>query len=236
MMNISTTADDIKLALKETPTLGLGVHLVLTMGRPLAAHEAVKSLTDEQGNFFKYTPFLNHLPNLNMEEVKTEWRAQIEAFVKAAGKKPDHLDSHHHASYFSPALFRGMLELAWEYDCPIRFPFTGEISGGLSDTHPHVPALLEEFNPCRPDTFIVDFYDERATYDILMKLIHELGEGTTEIMCHPGFVSDVLMKESVYNMARQRELGILLAPAIKNALDELGIELINFSQLAIGKS
>ncbi len=231
MMNISTTADDIKLALKETPTLGLGVHLVLTMGRPLSAHETVKSLTDEQGNFFKYTPFLNHLPNLNMEEVKTEWRAQIEAFVKAAGKKPDHLDSHHHASYFSPALFRGMLELAREYDCAIRFPFTGEMSGELSDTHPHVPALLEEFKPRRPDAFIVDFYDEQATYDMLMKLIRELGEGITEIMCHPGFAPDALMKESVYSKPRQRELGILLDPAIKNALDEYGIQLINFAQL-----
>lgn len=231
MMNISTTAEDIKLALKETPSLGMGVHLVLTMGRPLSAHEAVKSITDEQGNFFKYSLFVDNLPNLNMEEVKTEWRAQIEAFVKAAGKKPDHLDSHHHASYFSPALFRGMLELAKEYDCPIRFPFTGEISGELSDTHPHVPGLLEEFNPCHPDAFIVDFYDEQATYDMLMKLIRELGEGITEIMCHPGFVPDALMKESVYSKPRQRELGILLDPAIKNALDEYGIQLINFAQL-----
>ncbi len=32
MMNISTTADDIVVALKETPRLGLGIHLVLTMG------------------------------------------------------------------------------------------------------------------------------------------------------------------------------------------------------------
>ena len=37
MMNIPTTAADIADALKETPELGMGVHLVLTMGSPISA-------------------------------------------------------------------------------------------------------------------------------------------------------------------------------------------------------
>ena len=60
MMNIPTTADDVRLAVKETPTLGLGVHLVLTMGKPILKHEAVKSVTDANGDFFKYTPFIEN--------------------------------------------------------------------------------------------------------------------------------------------------------------------------------
>jgi predicted glycoside hydrolase/deacetylase ChbG (UPF0249 family) len=35
MMNMPAVVDDIALALEETPRLGLGVHLVLTSGRPL---------------------------------------------------------------------------------------------------------------------------------------------------------------------------------------------------------
>jgi predicted glycoside hydrolase/deacetylase ChbG (UPF0249 family) len=231
MMNISTTPDDIKLALKETPSLGLGVHLVLTMGQPLSKHEAVGSVTDAQGNFFKYTPFIENLPKLKIEEVKAEWRLQIETFIKAAGKKPDHLDSHHHSSYFSPTLFRGMLELAKEYDCPIRHPFTGEVSSELSETYKQLPALMKEFSPKYPDTFIVDFYDEQATHEMLLKFIAQVGEGTTELMCHPGFVPDAFVKESVYNKARQRELGILLDPAIKNEITNREIELITFADL-----
>ena len=128
MMNIPTTAADIAIALKETPKLGMGVHLVLTMGKPILPREAVSSLTDENGNFFKYTPLIEHLPSLNIDEVKAEWHSQIEAFVKAAGRKPTHLDSHHHSSYFAPGLFQAMLELAKEYDCAIRFPFTESVS------------------------------------------------------------------------------------------------------------
>ena len=55
MMNIPTTAADVALALAETPQLGMGVHLVLTMGRPIVTREAGSSITDENGNFFKYT-------------------------------------------------------------------------------------------------------------------------------------------------------------------------------------
>ena len=231
MMNIPTTAQDVAIALKETPALGMGVHLVLTMGNPISAPETVSSITDGNGHLFKYTPLIDHLTNLNMDEVKSEWRAQIEAFINAAGRKPTHLDSHHHSSYFSPELFHGMLELAKEYGCAIRFPFTGEISKELEETDKHVPDLIKEFNPRHPDMFVVDFYDERATYEELLNVINNLPDGSTEIMCHPGYTDDAFAKESVYNYQRDRELKILTDPSIKEAIQANGIKLITFAEL-----
>ena len=230
MMNIPTTADDIAVALNETPDLGLGVHLVLTMGRPITAPETVPSIVDKNGNFFKYTPLIERLPNLDMDEVKQEWRAQLDAFIKAAGRKPTHIDSHHHSSYFSSTLFHGMLELAREYDCAIRFPFT-QVSRELEETAKHVPALIQEFNPRRPDVFFVEFYDERATKEELLKIINTVAEGTSEIMCHPGYVEVDFAKESVYNLQREKELKILTDPAIKDAIEAQGIQLITFADL-----
>ena len=64
-----------------------------------------------------------------------------------------------------------MLELAKEYDCAIRFPFTHDIQSELEETNKHVPNLLKEFNPRRPDIFYVDFYDEGATHEELLRLI-----------------------------------------------------------------
>jgi len=230
MMNISTTAADVAIAVNETPDLGLGVHLVLTMGRPVSAPETVPSIVDENGNFFKYTPLIEHLTTLNMDEVKKEWRAQIEAFSKASGKKPTHIDSHHHSSYFAPNLFHGMLELAKEYDCAIRFPFT-EVSREIEETAKHVPDLVREFNPRKPDVFFVNFYDVTATKEELLKIISSIGEGTSEIMCHPGYVDEAFAKESVYNFQRERELIILTDPSIKQAIESQRIQLINFSNL-----
>ena len=231
MMNIPTTAEDIAVALKETPALGMGVHLVLTMGSPISSPETVPSITDEHGQFFKYTPLVEHLSTLNIDEVKREWRAQIEAFIKAAGRKPTHLDSHHHSSYFSPELFHAMLELAKEYDCAIRFPFTGDISEELEETNRHVPDLVKEFSPRRPDQFVVDFYDEGATHEALLTIINSLPDGTTEIMCHPGYTDEAFAQESIYNNQRDRELDILTDPSIKKAIQANGIQRITFADL-----
>jgi predicted glycoside hydrolase/deacetylase ChbG (UPF0249 family) len=231
MMNIPTTAADIAVALRETPQLGLGVHLVLTMGRPISAPETVSSITDEKGNFFKYNVLVENLSRLNINEVKAEWRAQIEAFITAAGRKPTHIDSHHHSSFFTLTLFRGMLELAQEYDCAIRFPFTNDISSELKETFKEVPSLIKEFNPRRPDVFIVDFYDAQATQEILLGIIKNVEEGSTEIMCHPGYVDDAFEKESSYNKQREIELKILTDPTIKQAIQARSIELISFANL-----
>jgi predicted glycoside hydrolase/deacetylase ChbG (UPF0249 family) len=215
MMNIPTTAADIAIALKETPKLGMGVHLVLTMGRPILPHEKTSSITDENGNFFKYTPFVEHLSSLNIEEVKAEWHSQVEAFIHAAGRKPTHLDSHHHSSFFSPNLFQAMLELAKEYDCPIRFPFTEPVTNSeLIGTSKYASELTAEFNPRRPDSFVVDFYDEGATYEALLNIINNLKDGTSEIMCHAGYVDDAFAN-----------------PSIKEAIQANGIELITFASL-----
>lgn len=231
MMNIPTTVDDIAIALKETPNLGLGVHLVLTMGKPLSKPEAVPSIVDENGNHLKYTPLWDNVPNLNMDEVKAEWHLQIERFIKAAGRKPTHLDSHHHSSYWSPALFRGMLELAKEYGCPIRFPFNEKGMSELDNTRESVPALMKEFDPRHPDRFVSTFYDNSATIDEFLRIINEMPEGSTEIMCHPGHVDEAFAKESTYNFQRERELQILTDPTIKHAIQANSIELITFANL-----
>ena len=233
MMNIPTTARDVAIGLKETPDLGMGVHLVLTMGRPISAPESVPSIVDENGNFFKYTPFLERRSRLNIEEVKKEWRAQIESYIEASGKKPTHLDSHHHSSYFSPALFRAMLELVEEYGCPIRYPLLqeNEESEEFRETTKHAPTLLKEFNPRRPDVFFVNFYDETATKEELVAILQEVPEGTSEIMCHPGHVDQAFAQESVYNFQRERELTILTDPSIKETIQSNGIELITFADL-----
>ena len=237
MMNISTTARDVAVAVQETPKLGLGVHLVLTMGKPILPRSAVRSIMDENGNHLKYDAFIANLPNLNMIEVKAEWRAQIEAFIKAAGRKPDHLDSHHHSSFFTPELFRGMLEIAREYNCPIRNPIaygdnpTAGMPGVADPMQEYAPQLIREFNVRTTDSIFVNFYDDGATREELLDILGKVEDGAYEIMCHPGYVDESFAKESVYNFQRERELKILTDPAIKQAIDAHGIELITFADL-----
>jgi chitin disaccharide deacetylase len=239
MMNIRTTPADIALALQETPKLGLGVHLVLTAERPLLSRERLQTITNEDGSFLKLAMLISQIDQIEVNEVKTEWHAQVDLFVKTAGKKPTHLDSHHHSSYFSPALFRAMLELAKEYECAIRLPVvygSDEMAGLPSELigpiKEYAPKLLSEFNPRRPNAFFASFYDDLATPEELNKIFAEINQdGTFEIMCHPGYVDDAFAKESSYNKQRETELEILTTPSIKRAIQANGIDLITFAEL-----
>ncbi len=230
MMNIPTTAADIAVALKETPKLGLGVHLVLTADAPILPPEKVKTLVDAQGNFLKQGKLIERINAVDPAEAKAEWHAQITAFVKAAGKKPTHLDSHHHSSYFSPALFRAMLELAQEFDCGIRLP----VAVGESDVRGYpaglTQSMLAEFKPRSTTAFFDDFYDEGATRDGLIALLNRMGEGSYEIMCHPGY-TDGLAAITSYAAQRETELAVLTDPEVRAAIESRGINLISFAEL-----
>src|SRR5262245_38433323 len=130
MMNMPDAEDALRRAVVECPQLGLGVHLVLTCASPLLPASQVASLIDEQQQFYGEASFIAHVTSVDPEEVKAEWRTQIDRFVSIVGHAPDHLDSHHHVSYFTPELFKVMLELAQEYGCTIRLP-VGERGGDI---------------------------------------------------------------------------------------------------------
>lgn len=240
MMNFPTTMDDIALALQETPQLGMGVHLVLTSGYPLLSAAQVPSLVTAAGAFMKLDQFITNLNKVDPAEAKVEWHTQIESFIRAAGRKPTHLDSHHHASYYTEGLFRAMLELAQEYDCAIRLVTAQGSSDDLiglpgmiqENIHEYAPRLLKEFAPPTPDAFYASFYDQQATKDEILHILHNLPEnGVHEIMCHPGYVDAGLIASTIYARQRAVELAVLTDDAVQQAIKTRGIQLTTFASL-----
>lgn len=241
LMNFANIDADIALALQETPDLGLGVHLVLTSGNPLLPPDQIPTLTAEDGAFPKYEPFFYGLAQIDAVQLKAEWRAQIEKFIRLSGRKPTHLDSHHHAAFWTEQLFRTMLELAAEYGCAIR-QMAAQPDGGLNglpgpifdQVREYVPRLLGEFSPPVPDLFYASFYDELATTENLLSIIYDLPqEGVFEMMCHPGYADAYLMGSTIYARKREMELAILTSPEIAQALIDRQIELATFKSSLI---
>jgi predicted glycoside hydrolase/deacetylase ChbG (UPF0249 family) len=240
MMNMPASATNLRQAALETPGLGLGVHLVLTSGKPLLPAESVSSLVDEHGSFLRPDALIAQLDSLKPGEVMAEWRAQVHKFIQVTGRAPTHLDSHHHASYFSRMLFRSMLMLAKEVDCAIRILGAGtpEEDDGLSPRLRNSYAgfsvsLLVEFHPPAPDYFNATFYDDQATPSNLMEILQNLKQGVTELMCHPGYAGAELISASIYNHQRESELEILTDPDVKQAIESRGIRLSTFADLAV---
>lgn len=240
LMNMPGINEGIRTALEVTPRLGLGVHLVLTAGRPLLPAEKLPGLTASDGNFLKQDLFIQRAAGIDPLIVKQEWRAQIDAFIAVSQKKPTHIDSHHHSSYFTPALFTAMLELAHEYELAIRLPIAhgqDPYSSGLPailalPISEAAPKILEKFQPRSPDAFFASFYDQGATRGEFLHILDNLlPNGSFEIMCHPGFVDAAFAKESSYASQREVEIKILTDPALRMEVEKRGIELTSFTSL-----
>jgi predicted glycoside hydrolase/deacetylase ChbG (UPF0249 family) len=210
----------------------------LTSGAPLLGSDAVSSITAGRDRFPTLDEFIENLGQVNVEQAAAEWDAQIRKFVKVTGRNPDHLDSHHHSSYFTEALFEKMLTLADLYHCPVRtlvesepVSYNGLPEAMREGAKEYFPRLIRKFRAAVPDRFISTFYDETATSQQLLDILEHLEPGTSELMCHPGYADGILIEGSVYNRQRERELAILTSEQIREAVQMRGIDLTNFRGL-----
>ena len=239
MMNMSGIAQALRVAQEECPRMGLGVHLLLTVGRPLLPAGRVDSLTDTDGAFFRPSALSGRLATLVYGEVLAEWRAQVERFIAVTGRSPTHLDAHHHVAYWTPLLLRAMLELAHAYGCAIRLPTGAEaervgmemLAGLVQPLCAWAGPLLDAYRPRHPDHFEASFYSAGTTREHLLHLLSHLPAGTTELMCHPGHADAELLAGSGYNRQREVELGILTDPVVVEQVRKKSVELVSFDQV-----
>lgn len=137
-------------------------------------------------------------------EAEREVRAQVERFL-ATGLPLSHLDSHHHVHQGVPAVGAAVSKVAAELRVPVR----------------GTDARLESRFYGAPGVSL------RA----LLDLLGQLPDGPTDLMTHPGEADELLEKLSSYHAGRRAELALLIAPAVREAIDRLGIELITYADL-----
>jgi predicted glycoside hydrolase/deacetylase ChbG (UPF0249 family) len=236
MIGMPGVGAEIKTARRECPRLGMGLHLTITAGWPILSPEEIPALCAADGRFQRLESLLHRRHALPLAQVEAEWRAQIRAFIEAAGSPPTHLDSHHHSSYFTPDLFRLQLKLAAEFGTAVRLPVISREPYQAAGLPPEVtaeleaalPGLLAEFHPRCPDGFLADFYETGATRQTLMDFTDSHPTGTWEVMCHPAYADGDLLAVSSYNANRQVELELLTNPQTVKALREKKVQLVNF--------
>jgi predicted glycoside hydrolase/deacetylase ChbG (UPF0249 family) len=147
------------------------------------------------------------------DSVRAEIALQLRAFGELMGRPPTHVDSHHHVH---------------------REPEVGKVARGLV-----APLGI----PLREDgrvTFVGGFYGqwEYGVTDLshvspeflIWVLRHEVGEGWTELGCHPGHVRGDFT--SGYLHEREVELATLTDPRVGDEIDALGIRLASYAELS----
>ncbi len=191
------------------PELGVGLHLNLTGGFPVSDPAGVPSLLNEKGAFLG--PSNANFARRRDAEIRTELQAQVDAFL-ASGRKPTHLDSHHHI-HRHPKVLEVVMELATALKIPVR---------------PLHPVALSQAGIPHAGHFVAHAYFEKDALTRLLTDLRCLPEGTTEIMCHPGYADAELRRKSSWVEVRERELAALTDPMVRATVGAAGITLVNY--------
>jgi chitin disaccharide deacetylase len=209
-------ARGIREAAERAPRLSLGLHFALTGGgRPSSPAKALPVLAPD-GRFRRRR---EDLPaEIPAAEVRRELEAQIGVFQVLARKPPSHLDSHHHVA-LHPSVAPVFAAVARERSLATRAP-TDECR-----------RVLRAAGVRTPDAFVDRFYAENVSLSTLESILDGLGEGTSELMCHPGVADPELQASSTYAAERERELRVLCDPGLRGRIRKRGIALVDFGAL-----
>ena len=247
MANMPGFEDAVALA-GENPRLGVGIHLNILRGRPVSPPDKVPTLLAPSGLMWgSVYVFLRRLwaGRISPSDIETELRAQIEKVLRA-GVPATHADSEKHL-HTVPAVFRTVARLLPEYGLR-RVRFINEFC--LSPRPAQTAKALAISLSCRgmrrrlrehaimtADRFYGLCGSGRMTVRRLVRILERLGEGTAEIMLHPGYMTAELvalerLTGSYYiNNRRELELGTLLDPAVREVVARRSIELITFREI-----
>ena len=206
----------IQLARAAAPGLALGLHFAVTGGGPSASAPGSLPGLAPGGRFVRN---LDELPvRIPDAEIRRELEAQIERFEKMAGRPPTHIDSHHHSA-LHVSIQPVFADVAAEHGLPVR---ASNARAGVQ---------LREAGVRAPDHFLESFFGSGATAANLKLLLEHLREGTSELMCHPGYPDEALVSGSSYAKEREKEIAALCDPTVREVVNSIGVELVTFRDL-----
>ena len=242
---------------RDHPELGVGVHLNLSDGPPTAPAPRVRGLLNKAGELEGGPESLLlriAARSLPLDEVELEWDAQI-AKIKGAGISPTHLDGHKHV-HMLPGLFQLALRLARKHgvgairiaheESRLRAVLSsgGELKSsvmlkqgmqarGLKLLARDAREMARRAGITSTDYFCGIAQTGVLTREGVERLLDTLPDGTTELMCHPGYMDEDLQRSRTrLQGSRQAELEILTDTAVRKIVAMRGIRLINYGFLA----
>ena len=196
--------------------LGVGVHLNLTLGTPVANPRRVPSLVDAEGRFIRDAR--EAAARARTDEARIELGSQIDAFRKIMGRFPTHLDTHHHVGRHEP-----ILDLVLDFARALKVPVRSQDAA--------VRTAARRLGLRTPDHFMGESGPEPYwSRERTLEHLAGLPTGLSEFMTHPGYFDEELAY-SRYGRQRETELAGLTDPRARKLVAREGIRLAHFGAL-----
>jgi predicted glycoside hydrolase/deacetylase ChbG (UPF0249 family) len=218
---------------EKNPEADFGIHLTHTSEwkfyrwGPVASSDKVSGLLDQEG--FLWRSVQEVYQHGSPEQALTEGRAQIRKAMDA-GVPVTHLDSHMGTLQLHPDYVAVYLQLAREFDLPVRMASQST----LADKG--FPQLRQRFageGILFPDYFI---YDEMQSYKEVKpfwtRIIKELKAGVTELFIHPALPNEELKAVTNSWKTRGEEYELFVNdPEFKKLLADEKVKLIGWKAI-----
>jgi chitin disaccharide deacetylase len=209
----------LQAAAAQSPRCAIGLHATLTAPfRPLTMHFQPV----DGGQFLSFPKLLRAglARRLDPEIIRAELMVQLAAFRELFGRPPDFVDGHQHAQLF-PQVRDGFLAAvkeaapdAWVRQCGRRLPLMQRLAAPKALVLDMLSARFRaraaraglSFNPGFAGAY--DFSKAPDFAALMGEFLADLPEGGL-VMCHPGFVDDVLTGLDPLTGQREREYAFL---------------------------
>ncbi|MCF6148003.1 MAG: ChbG/HpnK family deacetylase [Candidatus Kuenenia sp.] len=243
---------------RKYPWLSVGCHLNPIIGKPVLPLGKVRSLINEQGEFF-YKEFNKKLNSghIRLDELRQELFAQIDYCRELAGSCFTHVDCHM-GKHRLPRFYPVFLEAA-------KYSGTGRIR-----THRYMLAMesqnrslgvlnyfvkhpmrigvyfwnlwlrhkAQQQNLVMPDWWVCigDMGQKQGTIslDTWISLLKKVPLGISEFVVHPAYLGDEMYKWTTYISQREDERKILTSEKFRDALLNSNIQLVGYRNIKLG--
>jgi predicted glycoside hydrolase/deacetylase ChbG (UPF0249 family) len=144
-------------------------------------------------------------------QLREELRTQLERFQELTGRLPTHIDSHHNV-HRRPEALPEFIDFAKRCGRPLR-------------EHSPVRYFSKFYGQWGGQTHL-----EQISVESLARMLEtEIGEGITELSCHPGYAEPDY--PGSYSGEREAELRTLCDPVIREVLAARSIQLTSYHKL-----
>ncbi len=245
-----TAATDAIERARSTPTLRVGLHLVVVEGRPVLPAPEVPDLVDGNGEFSVHLAragFRYFFKPSARRQLANEIRAQFEAF-RRTGLGLDHVNAHNHM-HLHPTILSLILKIGRDYDLKaVRVPYEPPLLSwhaskrGLGSKvmwwiflWPWMRLMKNRLRRegIEVNDMVFGMADSgRMTPDLVLSLLKQIPDGVTEMYFHPSTGRCPEIDRTMPDYKHEDEYRALTSAAIRRGIDELGIQRVSFTDLS----
>jgi predicted glycoside hydrolase/deacetylase ChbG (UPF0249 family) len=225
----------LKESVKANPRCAIGLHTTLTAPfRPLTMHFR----PTEGGLFLAHAKLLRRglMGRLDFEVVYTELMVQLKTFVDLFGRAPDFVDGHQHVQLFPGvrkafvAAVKQAAPAAWIRQCGRDRPWLQRLDSPKAfvldvlsaQFRKHASRAGLAFNPAFAGAY--DFLKQPDFSPLMRQFVQGMPDAGV-VMCHPGFVDDVLVGLDPLTVQREQEFAFLRSDNLLPLLAASGVTL-----------